>query len=85
MHASTLSKKSDPAVRARGRDITSTSPIGAAATKLGMTLKDLGAKLGYSYNTVRKWSSKGSVPLDVQQAIDALLAGATKRPGKSAK
>ncbi len=85
MNASAIARKAEPPIRARGRDITSESPIGSAATKLGITLKDLSKKLGYSYNTVRKWSSNGSVPLDVQQAIDTLLTGGAKRPGKSAK
>lgn len=90
MNTSAIAKQASPAPRARGRDITSDSPIGEAAKQLGMTLKELAMQLGYSYDTVRKWSAKGSVPVDVQQRIDALLKAppspaSGKRARKAAK
>lgn len=83
MHASAIST----APRIRGRDITNEGPLADAAKKLGLSIKQIAAKIGASYNTARKWSVAGKVPIDVQQKLDRLVKDASKvkTPGRSAK
>lgn len=84
MQVSTNSKVA-PAPRIRGREITSSGPIAEAADRLGISIKDLAKKIGASYDTARKWSAKGSVPVDVQQQLDRLIADSAggRRPKAS--
>ena len=86
MSASAIAKQIEPATRTRGRDITSDGPVAVVAKKLGLSIKDLAAKVGAKYETARKWNTRGTVPDDIRDAFDRLVASSTaKRPGKSSR
>lgn len=86
MGASAIASQVEPASRTPGRDITSDGPVAVVAKRLGLSIKDLSAKVGAKYETARKWNTRGTVPDDIREAFDRLLASApAKRPGKSSR
>lgn len=79
--------KTDVAVTKRraGAKPKKNAPVTKVADALGLSLVDLSAKVGESYEAMRTWNSRGKVPDDVETKFSKLIKQAKKRSPKSGR